>query len=237
MADENDGKAPPIEGNEQKQIKPPENQEQASNDELNRPKTPAAPAQEGGKADPGDGKEVPREGQDPAGAKSGEADLSKDSQSKAKQNAPSDKRDGTSDGKGAPPKALDASRKLETVSAQDVLSSAGIEEKSSVKLGTYTQRAGLRLAAGVGSLAALVTIMVVIWALWSLPKTPHLEGQMTQEQLTTLMGAQKENYDHVVNAATNLFDSIIVKALLPVFTSILGYIFGARSSSENDTHS
>jgi hypothetical protein len=26
-----------------------------------------------------------------------------------------------------------------------------------------------------------------------------------------------------------LFDSIVVKVLLPVFTSILGYIFGSRS--------
>jgi hypothetical protein len=122
----------------------------------------------------------------------------------------------------------------ETVSAADVLSSISADDKSMVKLGTYTQRAGLKLAAGVGSLAAVVTLLVVLRAIFSLPPAPQLDAHMTTEQLTALMATQKESYDHVVNAATSLFDSIIVKALLPVFTSILGYIFGARSTSEEE---
>jgi hypothetical protein len=119
-----------------------------------------------------------------------------------------------------------------TVPAEDVLSSVGGEQKSSVRLGTYTQRAGLRLAAGVGSLAAVITIILVIRAIASMPATPALGGQMTGDQLKLLMDAQKANYDQIVTAATSLFDSIVVKALLPVFTSILGYIFGAKSASE-----
>ena len=34
---------------------------------------------------------------------------------------------------------------------------------------------------------------------------------------------------------TTLFDSIVVKVLLPVFTSILGYIFGSRTDKKNES--
>ena len=43
-----------------------------------------------------------------------------------------------------------------------------------------------------------------------------------------------ENYKLLEQASlepfTTLFDSIVVKVLLPVFTGILGYIFGTRNT-------
>jgi hypothetical protein len=46
-----------------------------------------------------------------------------------------------------------------------------------------------------------------------------------------------ENYKQLQQVAleplTTLFDSIVVKVLLPVFTSILGYIFGSQNSKQS----
>ena len=48
-----------------------------------------------------------------------------------------------------------------------------------------------------------------------------------------------ENYKTLQQIAleplTTLFDSIVVKVLLPVFTSILGYIFGSRSDKKSES--
>jgi len=50
--------------------------------------------------------------------------------------------------------------------------------------------------------------------------------------------AMLENYKILQQIAlepfTTLFDSIVVKVLLPVFTSILGYIFGSRANNKNE---
>jgi hypothetical protein len=47
-----------------------------------------------------------------------------------------------------------------------------------------------------------------------------------------------ENYKALQQIAmepcTAFFDMIFLKALLPIFTSILGYIFGSRSSGKED---
>jgi len=121
-----------------------------------------------------------------------------------------------------------------TVSGEDVLKSGGSAKDKAVTLGTFTQVAGLRLAAGVGALAAVVTLALIAHALWTLPPAPQLSSQMTKEQLDALISAQKQSYDLVLNATTGLFEAVIVKVLLPVFTSILGYIFGAQISRGRD---
>ncbi len=42
-------------------------------------------------------------------------------------------------------------------------------------------------------------------------------------------------HDSAWNRTTTLFDLIVVKALLPIFTSILGYIFGSRAIGSNNS--
>ncbi len=50
-----------------------------------------------------------------------------------------------------------------------------------------------------------------------------------------IVKATLDNYKTLQQIAlepfTTLFDSIVVKVLLPVFTSILGYIFGLRANN------
>jgi len=101
-------------------------------------------------------------------------------------------------------------------------------------LGTYTQRAGVTLAVGVGSVAALITLSIVVKFLWSLPVPPHFDAQMSEDQLNRLLSAQKQSSDILVTTMVNFFESIIFKVFMPVFTLILGYIFGTQRSSDHD---
>lgn len=118
----------------------------------------------------------------------------------------------------------------EIVSPDEILKSEGADKP--VKQGTFLQRTGLVLAAGVGILAACV-IAVVIWKIFaSVPPAPIIPAgadpanvKMILENYKTLQQVKLEPY-------TTLLDSIVVKMLLPIFTSILGYIFGTRSKEE-----
>jgi hypothetical protein len=91
------------------------------------------------------------------------------------------------------------------------------------------QQAGLKLAGGVGLVIALVTLVTVVhWWLYT-PSIP-------KELLTADTQAGKDilaNYTSVAQSAadqaTRIFDLIVSKAFLPIFTTIIGYIFGSRA--------
>ena len=67
--------------------------------------------------------------------------------------------------------------------------------------GTYIQRAGFSLACMVFGLIVIVTLSLLGYWLFT-----NSEGQQVE----------------------SLFDMIVLKALVPIFTLILGYIFGSR---------
>jgi hypothetical protein len=89
------------------------------------------------------------------------------------------------------------------------------------------EKAALLLAAGVGLGIAIVTLVVISdWylnrpAMPVLSRIPPDQAQKTIENFKLLNEASLER-------VTKLFDLIVVKAFLPVFTGILGYIFGSR---------
>lgn len=100
--------------------------------------------------------------------------------------------------------------------------------------GTFTQRAGMKLAKWVGALGAAVTLMIVgrwIWMTWCI-SCPNIPATISAEQATTLISNYKALQEQALQSGKDMFDAVVVKALLPIFTSILGYIFGARSQSE-----
>ncbi len=110
----------------------------------------------------------------------------------------------------------------------EVLRLGGAEKE--VTEGTFLQRTGLVLAAAVGALASAITLALVIkWVCYA-PPVPSIPTSMDAAQARVLI----ENYRLLEQASlepfTTLFDSIVVKVLLPVFTGILGYIFGTRNS-------
>jgi hypothetical protein len=115
----------------------------------------------------------------------------------------------------------------ETVSASEILRSAGAEKP--VTGGTFLQRTGLILAGFVGATGAVVTFALVAKWIFYAPAVPVIQSGVDPNTAKVLI----ENYRTLQQVAlepfTSLFDSIVVKVLLPVFTSILGYIFGSQS--------
>jgi hypothetical protein len=115
------------------------------------------------------------------------------------------------------------------VSASEILAAAGAEKP--VTGGTFLQRTGLILAGCVGVLAALVIFALVGKWMWSAPPQPMIPPGADAATVKAILDNYKALQQITLEPYTTLFDSIVVKVLLPVFTSILGYIFGSRVSS------
>lgn len=99
-----------------------------------------------------------------------------------------------------------------------------------------TQQAGMRLATGVGIVTTLAIVLII--ADW-IAKAPWLGvpsglAQMDPTQAKAVMENLKTLNEVSVDSAVKMFDTIVARSLLPVFTAILGYIFGTRAS-RNDT--
>jgi hypothetical protein len=115
----------------------------------------------------------------------------------------------------------------QTFSPAEILKSAGADKP--VSEGTYLQRTGLLLAAGVGALGAVVMLALVAKWFWYAPAIPPAADPAT---VKTILENYKALQQTALEPFTTLFDSIVVKVLLPIFTSILGYIYGSRTNRE-----
>lgn len=100
--------------------------------------------------------------------------------------------------------------------------------------GTFVQRAGLKLALGVGLLIALVTIGAGLFLFQNYPQMPGPEAVTTSATGTkTAIENYRELSSIAVKNAQDLFHTFVTQALLPVFTAILGYIFGKGDKPES----
>jgi hypothetical protein len=123
----------------------------------------------------------------------------------------------------------------QVVSADEILRSSGAEQP--VSEGTYLQRTGLHLAGWVGAVATIVILMLVIkWVKYA-PPVPNLANITDQSAAKAILENYKLLQQIVMEQFTTLFDSIVVKVLLPIFTSILGYIFGSRTNGDTTRQS
>ena len=112
----------------------------------------------------------------------------------------------------------------EIVAAATVLRGLG---HTTVK-GTFVQRAGLWLAGGVGSIIAIVTISLLVFLYQHYPQMPRPEaGGATSGQYT--IDEYKQLSEIAIKGTQDLFQTIVAQVLIPVFTAILGYIFGRGS--------
>ena len=116
----------------------------------------------------------------------------------------------------------------ETVEAKDVLSSVGSTKVEP----TFVQKAGLRLALGVGGLIAVITLIVVIFFCCECPAPPTTLEMQKAPDTKVLLEQYKELSGVCVSNAQSIFQTTVTQALLPVFTAILGYIF-ARSHKDS----
>lgn len=125
-------------------------------------------------------------------------------------------------------------------------SGAGSQEAvSDLQKLTATQQAGLWLAIGVG--VAIVGVIVFVAVVWfqTAPKAPVLpplpviadpaKAKDALANYQTLNQAALDNYKalnaEAISRVSSLFDLFATRALLPIFTSILGYIFGSRAAA------
>ena len=115
----------------------------------------------------------------------------------------------------------------EQVSPAEVLRASGAERP--VTEGTFLQKTGLLLAASVGALASVVVLALVVKWICYAPTIPNIPIEMDREKARIAIENYKQLQQTVLEPFTTLFESIVVKVLLPVFTSILGYIFGSRN--------
>ncbi len=114
---------------------------------------------------------------------------------------------------------------------------------------TAIQRAGLFLATGVGLLITCVIIGLGAEMMRQAP-TPmqfptavvNASDTPAYNPVATSVADYKALNDIGTTRATTLFDTVVVRALLPIFTTILGYIFGAQAgqaaanrNQENET--
>lgn len=111
----------------------------------------------------------------------------------------------------------------EVVQADEVLASVG--PPGSIKM-PPEQQAAVNLAWGVGLTIAAITLILLVYFVWTVPAGPSISASA---ETKTLIDNYKTLYDVTYQAATGLFETIVVKALLPVFLALLGYIFGSRA--------
>ncbi len=89
------------------------------------------------------------------------------------------------------------------------------------------------MAGSVGCLATVVTLALIIKWICYAPSIPAISAEVDHEKARALIENYKQLQQVTLEPFTTLFDSIVVKVLLPVFTSILGYIFGSQNGKQS----
>ena len=100
------------------------------------------------------------------------------------------------------------------------------------------QKAGYRLAVGVG--LAIIVVIIGLGFVWAnhapppptLPEGPVGITDVEMANMTTLLEHYRTANDMALEGPMKLFDQVVAKALLPLFTLILGYIFGSRTQEQ-----
>jgi hypothetical protein len=119
------------------------------------------------------------------------------------------------------------------INGDAILNMLSIPERA-VKGLTALQRAGVNLTIGVGLVASIVIfVLVSYWTRTSpdLPALPTDISNLDDAKLNTwklLLENYKTAYAVALDGPLQIFDQVIVKVLLPLFTLLLGYVFGTN---------
>lgn len=94
------------------------------------------------------------------------------------------------------------------------------------------QKVGYKLALFVLGTILLATLAIV-WLSLPFPVAPKLPEPLSDASLAQykqVVEIYKQLNDVAVERLTRLFQQIVITALLPSFTAILGYVFGSRKN-------
>jgi hypothetical protein len=111
-----------------------------------------------------------------------------------------------------------------TVTPETILSHAGEVGRLS-KL----QQVGVVGALVTGSLAALVLLVLLFRWMHLDPNPPSLVN-LSDGEASAVIARYKELQGLELDSTGRMIDAIVVKILLPIFTSFVGFVFGTRAS-------
>ena len=95
------------------------------------------------------------------------------------------------------------------------------------------QRVGVYGAVAVGCVgAALLLLLLARWA-WLTPRPPVIPSSMESATAKSIIDNYNVLREAILDDTTRLVDATVVKLLLPIFTSFVGYIFGSHSRGES----
>lgn len=118
------------------------------------------------------------------------------------------------------------------ISADDILKQTGLQRSDAVRnLEPVVQKWAMKLAYVLGGAIFLVTGFILYQWRAGTPGLPVTTG-LTADQLKVALDGYRELSGAALDSATKVFDLVVVKAFLPVFASILGYIFGTLRSEK-----
>ncbi|MDQ6708681.1 MAG: hypothetical protein M3Z85_22210 [Acidobacteriota bacterium] len=83
----------------------------------------------------------------------------------------------------------------------------------------------------MGALGAIVTLALLVKWISFVPSMPVIPVDMDRAKAQVVIENFKD-LQHIALALepfSTIFDTVAVKVLLPIFTSILGYIFGSQA--------
>jgi hypothetical protein len=118
------------------------------------------------------------------------------------------------------------------VSPEEVLRVGGAEDP--VRPGTFLQHAGLKMARWFGIFGGIVMLILLVKWWVTFPTPPTLPVGIESEKAKAALENYRQLQEISLDPILKICDSIIVRLLLPVFTTILGYIFGSREASQKE---
>ncbi|HXJ44612.1 MAG TPA: hypothetical protein VNH18_35320 [Bryobacteraceae bacterium] len=117
---------------------------------------------------------------------------------------------------------------LKVVEGREILA----EEGGRISLAPL-QRVGVRGALSVGVVATAVLLILLVRWIWLEPAIPNVPAGMDEKQVAAIMSRYKELQSINIDNTIKMIDAVIMKILLPVFASFVGYVFGSQSGSKS----
>jgi hypothetical protein len=127
-----------------------------------------------------------------------------------------------------------------TVSASEITGHAGEAKNLDLVVLTDKDKAALVLANWTGAIGALLIFVILLnfmCNMRNLPSAPVMDKSLlvppkTLAEAQALLSYYKSVTDLTADQSTKIFDIIVTKTLLPIFTLILGFVFGSRTEKQ-----
>ena len=115
---------------------------------------------------------------------------------------------------------------LKRVEPQDILPERG----GKVSLSPL-QKVGVRGTLAVGAVGISVLLILLVRWIFLEPAVPSIPASFDEKQAAAILSRYKELQALSLDSTLRVIDAVVVKILLPVFTSFVGYVFGSEAGS------